>query len=266
MVLEESKFICPVCDGRLYKLKGSLKCINGHCFDISKEGYVNLLMSNAQGKRHGDDKLMVKSRKEFLDKGYYAPLREAVTKILGSGNTVLDSGCGEGYYTSAFEEKNDVLGIDISKDALKYASKRCQKTEFAVASISDIPLPDSSVDTVINIFAPDSPKEFLRILKNGGRYITVTPMEKHLLSLKKAVYDKPYLNPKPENISEGFRLVSSEEVKYEIELKSNEDIISLFKMTPYYYKTSKTDQQKLESLSSLKTELEFLIRIYTDII
>ena len=265
MVLEESEFICPVCRGRLFELKGSLKCLNGHSFDISKEGYVNLLMSNAQGKRHGDDKLMVKSRKDFLDKGYYEPLREAVSSILGSGHTVLDSGCGEGYYTSAFEEKNFVLGIDISKDALKLASKRCEKSKFAVASISDIPLPESSVDAVINIFAPDSPKEFLRVLRKEGRYITVTPMENHLLSLKKAVYDKPYLNPEPQKNRDGFKLISSKEVKYEIDLKSNEDIISLFKMTPYYYKTSKTDQQKLEQLSNLKTELEFLICEYQKI-
>ena len=262
MILEESKFICPVCSGRLFKLSASLKCMNGHSFDISKEGYVNLLMSNAKGKRHGDDKLMVKSRKEFLDKGYYAPLREAVAKILGSGKTVLDSGCGEGYYTSAFEEDNLVLGIDISKDALKFASKRCIKSKFAVASISDIPLPDSSIDAVVNIFAPDSKEEFLRVLKKDGRYITVTPMENHLLNLKKTIYEKPYLNPKPQISREDFELISSTEIRYEIDLETNQDIVSLFKMTPYYYKTSKEDQQKVDNIARLKTEVEFLICEY----
>ena len=262
MVLEQSFFICPVCKSRLFKMTGILKCMNGHCFDISKEGYVNLLMSNAHGKRHGDDKLMVKSRKEFLDKGYYSVLRDKLSAILGKDQTVLDSGCGEGYYTSALAENNRVLGIDISKDALKFAAKRCHNAEFAVASVSDIPLPSDSVDAVVNIFAPDSPEEFLRILKKGGRYISVTPMENHLFALKSVVYDKPYINPKPSISREGFSLISSEEIKYKIRLNCNEDIISLFKMTPYYYKTSKTDQEKLERIDSLITEIEFLVCEY----
>jgi len=262
MFPEESMFICPVCKSRLFKLQNQFKCLKGHSFDISKEGYVNLLMSNAQGKRHGDDKLMVKARKSFLDKGYYSFLRDKINEIIGSGNTVLDSGCGEGYYTELFSENNDVLGIDISKEALKYASKRCKNAKFAVASISDIPLPDNSVDAVINIFAPDSPAEFLRILNPEGRYITVTPMENHLIELKSAVYDNPYLNPKVETEREGFMLKSSREIKGLITLNNNEDIMSLFKMTPYYYKTSKTDQHKLENINTLSTTLEFLICVY----
>ena len=33
-------------------------------------------------------------------------------------------------------------------------------------------------------------------------------------------------------------------------------------MTPYYYKTGKEDQQKIASLCSLKTQIEFEIRVY----
>lgn len=262
MVLESSKFICPVCKSPLFKLDKSYKCLKGHSFDISKEGYINLLMSNAKGKRHGDDKLMVRSRKNFLDKGYYSPLRDAVSGILGNGNIVLDSGCGEGYYTEIFSKNNTVLGIDISKEALKFAAKRCDKALFAVASISDIPIPHNSVDAVVNIFAPDSPTEFLRILKKGGRYITVTPMENHLFELKAAVYDIPYANPVCTTTRENFKTISTKEIKYNITLDNTEDINSLFKMTPYYYKTSKSDQKKLENLTSLTTKIEFLICEY----
>ena len=101
MFLKNSKFICPVCEGKLFNIGTSLKCLKAHSFDISKQGYVNLLMKNDSG-RHGDDKLMLNARKNFLDKGYYAPLRDAVCEILGKEQTVLDSGCGEGYYTASF--------------------------------------------------------------------------------------------------------------------------------------------------------------------
>lgn len=234
----------------------------GHSFDKAKEGYVNLLLKNASGKRHGDDKLMVQSRKNFLDKGYYAKLREKIGDVLGKDNLVLDSGCGEGYYTSYFAENNTLLGIDISKDAIKSAAKRCKKATFAVASISQIPLADGSVDVVINVFAPDSPKEFLRILKPGGRLITVQPLENHLFELKRAVYENPYKNPPLDLQKNGFEIKSINEVKYKINLESAEDIEALFKMTPYYYKTSATDQEKLKNINSLAISLEFVITEY----
>lgn len=234
----------------------------GHSFDKAKEGYVNLLLKNSSGKRHGDDKLMVAARKAFLDKGYYAALRESIAKILGKNHTVLDSGCGEGYYTSRFAEDNTVMGIDISKDALKYAAKRCKNASFAVASIAQIPLSDNSVDAVINIFAPDSPAEFARVLDTNGRLIAVQPLENHLWELKSAIYEKPYKNPPLELKKQGFELKSTKEVKYKITLENSEDILSLFKMTPYYYKTSESDQKKLSNLNSLRVSLEFIISEY----
>lgn len=265
MFLKTSKFICPICGGNLFVTDNALKCLKSHCFDISKQGYVNLLMSGGSG-RHGDDKLMLNSRRSFLDKGYYSPLRSAICEILGKGHTVLDSGCGEGYYTSFFAENNEALGIDISKEALKMAASICKNSEFAVASINAIPLPDNSVDAVVNIFAPESLSEFSRVLNTDGRYITAVPLERHLFSLKKAVYDRPYLNPAPQTKKEGFELLSAKELKYSIDLKSNEDIKNLFLMTPYYYKTSREDQQKLEGLSELTIEVEFLILEYKVII
>ena len=246
----------------MFETENSLKCFGSHSFDKAKEGYVNLLLKNASGKRHGDDKLMVAARKSFLDKGYYAPLREKIGDVLGSGNITLDSGCGEGYYTSYFAENNTLFGIDISKDAVKAAAKRNKKATFAVASIAQIPLADASVDAVLNIFAPDSPKEFLRILKNGGRLITAQPLENHLLELKQAIYENPYKNPPLGLQKEGFEIKSANEVKYKITLESSEDIDALFKMTPYYYKTSAADQQKLEKLNSLTVSLEFVVTEY----
>lgn len=262
MILKESNFICPVCKSKMFNLENSLRCLLGHSFDKAKEGYVNLLLKNASGKRHGDDKLMVEARKSFLDKGYYLRLRERIGAILGSDNLVLDSGCGEGYYTSYFAENNTLLGIDISKDAVKAAAKRNKKATFAVASIAQIPLSDASVDAVVNIFAPDSQKEFLRILKRGGRLITAQPMENHLFELKQAIYENPYKNPPLNPQKDGFKINSVNEVKYKINLETAEDIEALFKMTPYYYKTSAADQQKLKTLNSLTVSLEFVITEY----
>ncbi len=260
----QTLFTCPVCKNILQQNEKSLICPNNHNFDKAKQGYVNLLMSNKQGN-HGDDKLMVQARQHFLEKDYYLPMRTEVNNILGQDNIVLDAGCGEGYYTSVFSENNTVYGIDVSKEALKVASRKCKNAYFAVASIYELPFLNEAFDTVINIFAPDSQTEFLRVLKPNGRLIMVTPMKNHLMELKNTVYDTPYKNSYVNPERYGFVINSTKEVKYKITLKNNEDIISLFKMTPYYYNTSVADRQKLDELNSLTTRVEFLITEYRKI-
>ena len=100
--MNTSFFTCPVC-GKALSGDKTFKCENNHSFDKNKHGYLNLLMSNASAsKRHGDDKLMVLARSEFLEKNYYAPVREALLTALRqqakNGMRILDAGCGEGWY------------------------------------------------------------------------------------------------------------------------------------------------------------------------
>lgn len=259
-------FKCPVCGSRLEQRDRTLKCQNNHCFDMAKQGYVNLLQSQKSSKkRHGDDSLMVKARQDFLEKGYYNKLCEAVVdavvKNTPQNNAVVaDLGCGECWYTQRVYNSLDnptVFGIDISKQALIAGSKRCKDLKLAVASTADIPLPDESCDAVICVFAPYSETEALRILKRGGVFIKAFPLEEHLIELKSVIYDKPYKNEVIVKYDPSFEQLSLESIKYEIKLESNADIMNLFMMTPYYYKTGQSDQHKLERLCELKTKAEF---------
>ena len=78
-------FRCPVCSQELKKERKIWVCPQGHTFDIAAKGYVNLLMSNSSGaKRHGDDRLMINARRDFLSKGFYEPLREALYEALSA--------------------------------------------------------------------------------------------------------------------------------------------------------------------------------------
>ena len=62
--------------------------------------------------------------------------------------------------------------------------------------------------------------------------------------------------------TEGFTLVETREVRDIIHLSCNEDILSLFRMTPYYYKTGAKDQQKAEQAQELSVKLAFGLAIY----
>ena len=44
---------CPVCGGALHREERSLRCGAGHCYDLARQGYVNLLRTNqSKAKRH----------------------------------------------------------------------------------------------------------------------------------------------------------------------------------------------------------------------
>lgn len=264
-------FICPVCKYELYEEEKLYRCENGHCFDKSKFGYVNLLQSQkSSAKRHGDDRLMVRARRDFLDAGYYAFLRDTLCGIcfeyLPEGGNILDAGCGECYYSAEvkarYGHKVEFFGVDISKDALEFASKRKSTVRTAVASLFDLPFADGSLDAILNVFSPEAFDEFNRVLKCGGYLIRVIPLEKHLLGLKAAIYDEPYLNEIPDVSINGFEFVEKKQIKSCLNIKSNQDIQNLFKMTPYYYKTGISDQNKITSLDYLETQAEFEIRVY----
>lgn len=259
---------CPVCGEALAPFGSALKCRNGHSFDVARQHYVNLLMASApKEKRHGDDKAMVGARTAFLETGLYDRFRDAVCQTarehLPAGARLVDAGCGEGYYSAALRDalSADLCGVDISKAAAAAAAKRGGMT-IAVAGVNRLPVHDESCDGVINIFAPLAAEEFSRVLAPGGILIRALPRERHLWGLKAAIYDSPYLNPPVEETLSGFDLISRRDVDYEITLPCRRDIQNLFLMTPYYYKTSPADQQKLSRLQSLKTELSFAVLAY----
>ena len=266
---EHQRLICPICKKRgsetaLYKDGPAYRCAEGHSFDIAKKGYVNLLLSQQSSKkRHGDDKRMVTARRDFLDRDFYASLADAVVdaaKAYVTGGVIVDAGCGEGYYTARLHETisgADIYGIDISKDALAYAAKRDRSLTLAAASAADIPVMSGCADAVVSIFAPVFPKEFSRLLKPGGVLVRAVPLEDHLFGLKRAIYKNAYKNPFDSGELDGFELVDIKHIRYDITLECREDIEALFMMTPYYYKTSRADQERLLSRSSLTTELDF---------
>lgn len=269
-------FKCPVC-GELLTGEKTLACKNNHCFDVARQGYVNLLRSNqASGKRHGDDALMVKARTAFLGRGYYSCLLDGITEqldeFLGERAVIADLGCGECWYTSKIyshltESGRDtgIYGIDISKTALISGAKRCRELNLAVGSIAALPIPDGSCNAVLSVFAPYNAAEVLRITEPGGYFIKVVPLERHLIELKSVIYDNPYENKAELENLPGFELVMQTRVEKKLLIDSAEDISNLFKMTPYYYKTGRDDQQKINSLTSLETTAQFLIETFVKV-
>lgn len=264
-----SGFCCPVCGEALTSTPKTLVCANRHSFDVAKSGYVSLLQTSSRGN-HGDNPQMVAARRAFLETGAYAHLRDAIgdlaERYATDGGTLLDSGCGEGYYTAAVLERlgarMEILGLDISKSAVRLAAKRCKQGHFAVASAFHIPVKDGSIDLLLQIFSPDSASEFARVLRRGGVLLECIPGRRHLYGLKAAVYDTPYENEVSPFEKSGYRFLEQRHLVREITLETPEDIRNLFWMTPYYYKTGAREQKRLEERTALTTETEFYVTVY----
>lgn len=267
------KFVCPKCSSAFrFGDGGALICERGHSYDRSRDGYYNLLLSGSGGI-HGDNKAMIAARRDFLNTGAYYPLAkrvcELVTELAAPHASLIDMGCGEGYYTDLIEralfardEKSFVSAFDISKDAVKFAAKRNKNVSFAVASSYKIPSSDESFDFAVNIFAPLALDEVRRILKRCGKYLMVIPDRKHLFGLKEILYDNPYENsPQPTELS-GFQLISEEKISYDLKLDSAEKIEKLFNMTPYAYRTAPESKARLAEKRSIDCRAEFIILTY----
>lgn len=270
-------YICPVCGKKLKLYEKSYCCKNKHSFDISRSGYVNLLTTKGRNpKTAGDNPLMVKARSDFLDKNYYLPLAQKTGDIINellkgyAKPIVIDSGCGEGYYTASYAKavpNGHIYGIDISKTAVAHCMTRVKAAEisnasFAVASSFELPFAELSADLIVCTFAPVSNDEYARVLKKGGRLVIVSPSEKHLFGLKSVLYDVPYENKPNVYGLRKFTLMNEVTLEYEITLECNEDIQNLFAMTPYYYKTSEQAKARLYGLETLTTPCGFTIQTY----
>ncbi len=269
------QLLCPKCKTELLEENKNLKCCNGHTYDIAKQGYVNLVLGSS--KPGGDDKEMCKSRHEFHNCDYYKCLSERLASICiqNKYKNILDAGCGEGYYLRKIRDKyignniqfDSLCGIDLAKEAVSIAARLEKniaehlKIQYAVAGIFDMPIADESIDCLLSVFAPVPDKEAHRVLKDSGTMIVVSPGEKHLVGLKKAVYDNIYDNTVAEKDYLGFQLIEREFVSDTITVEG-ENIINLFHMTPYFWKTSEKDSDKLKALSDLTTKIEFIITFY----
>lgn len=270
--------ICPVCRAalRLDESGHTLRCDGTgkkHCFDIAAGGYVNLISGRSAG---GDSREAVRARTAFLEQDYYAHIADAVIALLSElgaisrESVVVDAGCGDGYYLNRTMDKLGCrgLGFDLSKFAVDHAAKTARRrglaeqSFYAVSSVFELPLSDGGADAIINLFAPCVEQEYTRVLRSGGLLVVVGAGEDHLYELKQAVYDEVYRNDQRADLPTELEKIAQRTVDFEVSLESPQDIVSLFSMTPYYYRTSAEGFQRLRALSRLTTRAQAEIYVY----
>lgn len=267
--------VCPICATPLLATARVLTCANRHSFDLAREGYVNLLRKPLPG----DTREMLRARRDFFARDHYRPISDTINEriraylmeqqpALMSPTVICDAGCGEGYYLSRLQadlaERQIAtmgLGLDISKEAVRMAAKRCRDAFFVVANLKErLPLAAASLRVLLNIFAPRNPEEFARVLAPGGLLLVVIPAPSHLQQLRATLHLLQIEDNKQQHVIEQFteqglfRLEDAIPINYELTLQRDE-IGLLVTMTPNYWHASEETRQASARLIEVRTEV-----------
>jgi 23S rRNA (guanine745-N1)-methyltransferase len=210
--------LCSVrdCHLRLARDEGRMLCPRGHCFDIARSGYINLLQpQERRAKNPGDTAVAVAARRRLHDRGVTESLRLGIAEAVAatSGDVVLDAGCGDGFYLGALHREIgfDAHGIDISIPAVDLAARRYGECEWVVANADRVvPYADGSFSLVLSITARMNPLEFRRVLREGGRLLVAVPAPDDLVELRGSGRDR--VSQTLDTFAQGFTLIDQRRV------------------------------------------------------
>ena len=263
-----SAFACPICQENLTLIESSLKCSNRHSFDLAKFGYVNLAPQIKQSANY--DKENFQNRQQILEAGFYQAILKGISDILAtkpSAKTVLDIGCGEGFYSRKLQESHSdktFYAFDISKDSVQIAAKSEPNwaVNWFVGDLARLPIKDASMDILLDIFSPANYGEFRRVLSKDSILIKVIPTENHLKEIRQMVQDqltkKDYSNQDiKEHFQEHFSIQSSQIASLTKPI-TTEQRKALLNMTPLLFHV---DQSKIDwsQLTEITIEAEILV-------
>ena len=268
-------YICPICQSPLIQHQPSkgYYCKNKHHFDLAKEGYLNLLpVQHKKSKEPGDSRAMMRSRRNFLETGFYQPLAQAIAATIDkhrskdSPMNILDMGCGEGYYCRQIEaltidnKELKLHGIDIAKNAIFAAAKKQPNARFIVASSKRMPYANAYFDLLTRIYAPSNDAEVERLLKPKGLLLLVTPGPRHLWQIKEFIYKEVKEHPTEIVLPKGFDQIESQSIRFKI-LPNQEQRMALLHMTPFAWRAKGEIQNKIKQANEFEIETDFILTL-----
>jgi len=296
-IVQAANLACPIDGQRLVLNDKQWGCGNGHVFDVARQGYVNLLaVQHKRSKYPGDSKAMVLARAQFLNAGFYEPIAETLADItlaqLENHNpennplensllennkklSVLDAGCGEGYYLDyAFNylksydshsaDDLSFIGLDISKAAIAVAAKRNKQIAWIVGTNRQPPVEEASVDCILCVFGFQHLEGFKKILKPGGKVMLVEPGPNHLQEMREIIYSDVKRSG-PSDLCEGeqkeFSIVDQRSLQFKTGVINNEQINHLLSMTPHFYRATTAAREAVKAVQAMDLSADIVFRV-----
>ncbi|MEG6616148.1 methyltransferase domain-containing protein [Peptococcaceae bacterium 1198_IL3148] len=274
----ENIFKCPFCSNQMHLVDlKSLICTNRHCFDLAKQGYVNLFTHAIKTKY---DKQMFNSRRVICNIGFFDPLIEKISQLIlneikanGDSVKILDAGCGEGFHLSRIKEKISqstaidllAVGCDISKEGIIIAAKAHPNNIWCVADLNKCPFKDNQFNFILNILSTANYTEFQRMLADDGIIIKVVPDSSYLQELRQIFYEKTdkasYTNNQTvELFKNNLSFVDMQRVQYSVPI-DNTTIEHLIHMTPLSWGTTESQWQRALEMNLKEITIDLTILV-----
>lgn len=270
--------ICPHCGDELDQDDAgpatTLLCSRGHTFDVARQGYVSLLPGSA-GRIVGDSAEMVTARADFLDRGHYDAVADALAAVV-VGPRVVDVGTGTGFYLARALDHLRAdgvaeavgIGVDVSKSAARRAARAHPRLVSVVADVWDrLPVRTGAVDSVLSVFSPRNPAELRRILAPTGRLIVVTPTERHLGELVAALDLIGVDERKPQRLGASlsglFERVERRALDYTVDL-THDEVAAVVDMGPSARHSTAADRRaRIEaSAEPVRVTVSVVVAVY----
>lgn len=274
---------CPLDGLALAEAGAALACANGHSFDRAREGYWNLLLVQHKASREpGDAKAMVTARRRFLEAGHYAPIAAclfdevaaiAAAAPLSAQTTIVDAGCGEGYYLAQLCRLADsapmprtirLAGFDVSKGAVQAAARRKIPVAWLVANNRHPPFAAGSVDIILCLFGYPVWQGFKTVQKPDGRVVLVDPGPDHLIELRQIIYPRVERSGPPaldRAVALGYRLEREHTLRLRFRIDAPDGIRDLVAMTPHTYRIPAAGRDALREIERLDVTCDVAVRV-----
>ncbi|MBD0322850.1 MAG: class I SAM-dependent methyltransferase [Aldersonia sp.] len=122
----------------------------------------------------------------IAEENYWFRRHEVVYRALSprcTGSDVLEAGAGEGYGADMIADvARRVIGLDYDISAVEHIRARYPRVEMLHGNLAELPLPDASVDVVVNFQVIEHLwdqlqflRECTRVLRPGGELLITTP-------------------------------------------------------------------------------------------
>jgi len=220
---------------------------------------------------------MVLARTQFLNAGVYEEVANRILVIIKDLTlnkkqfSLLDAGCGEGYYLNyIFSKLNNVncehsfIGLDISKQAIIEAAKRNKTITWVVGTNKAPPLCVESIDIILCVFGFHSFDGFKNILKQGGKVILVEPGVNHLKELREVIYSEVNKTDSSDFSyarDMGFTLIDTLNINFKTKTINKEQIQQLLLMTPHFFRANKEGRERAAKIDSLDLTVDMVVSI-----
>lgn len=257
--------LCPVrgCGLPLERADRAYRCPKGHSFDIARSGYLNLLQpQDRRSPQAGDPREAVLARRRLLEAGHGDVLLHALLEALDSLSphpTVLDAGCGEGFYLGSLARERDVeaWGIDLSVPAIDLAARRWPGASWLVVNADrHLPWADGSFDLVLSLTARRNAAEFRRVLTPEGRLLVAVPGKDDLVELREAVQGERVLRSRVESAVADFSMAFELESHRRLTHRAYLDAAAVRDLLASTYRGAReSERQRIEGLGEMEVTM-----------